>query len=101
MSKSLGVFVSSDKHLNKIIKLCKAAKKKDVEVTIFFTHFGTLLTKDSLFEELVGLARIDLCKVAFQSQGLRPPIPGIDEKCFATQARHAEVIGECDRYVVF
>ena len=101
MPKTLGIFVSSDKHLDKIIGLCRAAQRKGVEVTIFFSHLGTLLTQDSRFKELEGLARIDLCKVAFQSQGLRPPIPGIDEKCFATQARHAEVIGECDRYVVF
>ena len=101
MAKSLGVFVSSNQHVDKIIKLCKAAKNKDVDVTIFFTHLGTLLTKDSRFDELEGLARIDLCKVAFESQGLRLPVPGIDEKCFATQARHAEVIEECDRYVVF
>ncbi len=45
MAKSLGVFVSSDQHLDKIIKLCKAAKKKDVDVTIFLTHLGTLLTQ--------------------------------------------------------
>ena len=36
MRKSLGIFVSSDNHLNKIIKLCKAARKRDVKVTIFF-----------------------------------------------------------------
>ena len=101
MAKSLGIFVSSDQHLDKIIKLCKAAKKKDVDITIFFTHLGTLLTQEKRFYELKGLARITLCKVAFERQGLRPPVPGIGEKDFATQARHAEVIEECDRYVVF
>ena len=101
MAKSLGIFVSSDQHLDKIIKLCKAAKKKDVDVTIFFTHLGTLLIQGKKFDELKGLARMTLCKVAFESKGLRPPVPGIGEKDFATQARHAEVIEECDRYVVF
>ncbi|MEJ2588944.1 MAG: hypothetical protein P8165_15500 [Deltaproteobacteria bacterium] len=38
MPKSLGVLVSSDKHLDKVIKLCKAAKNKGVETTVFFTH---------------------------------------------------------------
>jgi predicted peroxiredoxin len=101
VAKSLGVFVSSDQHLDKIIKLCKAAKDKDVDVTIFFSHLGTLLTQEKKFDELKGLARMALCKVAFESQGLHPPVPGIGEKEFATQARHAEVIGACDRYVVF
>jgi sulfur relay (sulfurtransferase) complex TusBCD TusD component (DsrE family) len=46
MAKKLGVFVSSDQHLDKLIKLCKAAKAKgDVEVTIFFSHMGTMLTQ--------------------------------------------------------
>jgi len=43
MSKSLGIFVSSDQHFDKIIKLCKAAKKKDVDVTIFFYTFWDAL----------------------------------------------------------
>jgi predicted peroxiredoxin len=101
VAKSLGIFVSSDQHLDKIIKLCKAAKSRDVDVTIFFTHLGTLLTQDSRFAELQGLAGMTLCNVAFESLGLKPPVNGIGIKDFATQARHAEVIEECDRYVVF
>ncbi len=101
MAKSLGIFVSSNQHFDKIIKLCKAAKKKNVDTTIFFTHLGTLLTQEKRFNELKGLARMNLCKVAFERQGLSSPVPGIGEKDFATQAKHAEVIEECDRYVVF
>ena len=101
MGKSLGIFVSSDQHIDKIIKLCKTAKNKDIDVTIFFTHFGTLLTTDSRFAELEGLAEMSLCKVSFERQGLQPPVAGIDQKGFATQANHAEVIAACDRYVVF
>ena len=101
MAKTLGIFVNSDQHLTKIIKLCKAARDKDVDVTIFFSHLGTLLTQEKKFDELKDLARMALCKVAFERQGLHPPVPGIGEKEFATQARHAEVIDECDRYVVF
>lgn len=101
MPKSLGVFVSSDKHLDKLIQLCQAAKKKDVEVTVFFSHLGTLLTQDPRFAELEGLARMALCNVGFEAHGLKPPVPGIGEKDYATQARNGELIEECDRYVVF
>jgi len=45
MRKSLGVFVCSNNHLNKLIKLCKAAKKKGIDTTIFFTHLGILSPK--------------------------------------------------------
>jgi hypothetical protein len=101
MAKSLGVFVSSDKHLDKVIRLTKAARKKDVEVTIFFSHLGTLLTQDPRFGELEGMAKMALCNVGFESHGLKPPVPGIGEKDYATQARNGELIEECDRYVVF
>jgi hypothetical protein len=102
MAKSLGVFVSSNEHLDKIIKLCQAAKKKgDVEVTIFFSHLGTLLTQDPRFGELEGLAKMSLCNVGFESHNLKPPVVGIGEKDYATQARNGELIEECDRYVTF
>ena len=101
MARSLGVFVSSDKHLDKVIELCKAAGKKDVDVTVFFTHKGTLLTQDPRFAELEGLAKMSLCNVGFESHGLKPPVVGIGEKDYATQARNGELIEECDRYVVF
>ncbi len=101
MAKSLGIFVSSDKHLDKIIKLCQAAKKKGVEVTIFYSHLGTMLTQDPRFDELEGLAKMSLCNVGFESHNLKPPVVGIGEKDYATQARNGELVEECDRYVTF
>ena len=101
MAKTLGIFVSSDKHLDKIVEICKAAKNKEIDVNIFFTHLGTLLTQDPRFKELRGLANMAICKVGFESHGLKPPVPGIEEKDYATQARHGEIIDECDRYLVF
>ena len=101
MARHLGVFVSSDQHLDKLIRLCEAAKKKDVEVTIFFSHLGTLLTQDPRFGELEGLAKMSLCNVGLESHGLKPPVTGIGEKDYASQARNGDLIDECDRYVVF
>ncbi len=101
MARKLGVFVSSDRHLDKIIQLCEAAQEKDVDVTIFFSHLGTLLSQDTRFTELEGKAKMSLCNVGFDSHGLKPPVPGIGEKDYATQSRNGEMIEDCDRYVVF
>ena len=101
MAGSLGILVSSSEHLDKIIRLLKAAKKKEIDVTIFLTHLGTRLTREPRFRELEGLAKIAVCRVAFESNGIKPPVPGIDENDYTTQARHADMIHECDRYVVF
>ena len=102
MAKRLGIFVSSDQHLDKVINLCKAARDKgDVDVTIFFSHLGTKLTKDPRFGELEGMATMSLCNVGFESHDLKPPVQGIAESDFATQARNGELIEDEDRYLVF
>jgi 2,4-dienoyl-CoA reductase-like NADH-dependent reductase (Old Yellow Enzyme family) len=101
MGKKLGLYVSSDEHMEKIIKLCQAAKKKDVEVTIFLTHVGTRLTQDPRLEELLGLANVSLCKVAFEAQKLEKPMADLDEKAYTSQSFHAEMILDCDQYLAF
>ena len=101
MPKTLGIFVSSNNHLDKIIELCKAAKKKGVEIVIFFSHLGVLSTQDSRFSELDGLAKLSVCKVGVENHGLKTPIPGIRQEDYGTQALHGEIIEECDRYLVF
>lgn len=100
-SKKLGIFVSSDRHLDKIIRLCEAAVEKEVEVIIFFTHRGTLLTQDPRFSELEGKARMSLCRVSFESHGMESLMKWIDERAFGTQAKNVEMIEDCDRYLVF
>jgi hypothetical protein len=100
MSNSLGIFVSSNKHFDKVLKLCRAAKNKGIEVTLFFSHLGILLTQDPRFIEFEGL-KMSVCKVGFEAHGLKPPVPGIGEKNYTTQAVHAELIDDCDRYVAF
>lgn len=101
MAKTLGVFVTTNQYLDKLISLCRTAKSKDINVTIFFSHLGTLLTQDPRFGELKGLAKMALCNVGFESHGLKPPVVGIEERDYATQARHGEMLDECDRYLVF
>jgi len=100
MANALGIFVSSNQHLDKIIKLCNAAEKKGIEVSLFFSHTGVLLTQEPRFVELKGL-KMSVCKVGFEGYGLKPPVPGIGEKDYASQVMHAELIDDCDRYVVF
>ena len=102
MSKSLGIYVTSDKHMDKLIKLCQAAKKKNVEVSVFFTHLGTLLSMDQRLKELQGLAaRIALCNVGFESNNLQRSESIFDDKAYASQSWHAEMLHDCDRYLTF
>ena len=102
MSQLLGIVVATDKHLDHLINISRAAKDKGKEVLIFFTHKGVLLTQDPRFAELEPLAEMSLCNVSFEYFNLdkNVPIPGIPESAYATQARHGDLIERCDRYLV-
>lgn len=99
--KKLGILVSTDRHLDHLIGLVRAARDKEIEVSIFFTNRGVFLTRESRFSELEGLARMSLCKVSFEKFGLDKSrgIPGITVKDFAAQSRHTDLIESSDRYI--
>ena len=101
MADRLGILVCTDKHLDAVIALTTAAHQKGKKVQIFFTGRGVLLTQQSPFAQLVGKAKLSVCDVSFRANGLEGEVPGVGFKDFATQARNAEMISECDRYVVF
>lgn len=101
MAETLGILVSSDKHLDYVIKLTEAAHTKGKEVLIFFTGNGVLLTQRPEIEQLVGKAKMSLCDVSFKALGLEGDVPGFGPKDFATQTKNAEMAEKSDAYVVF
>lgn len=100
MAKTLGILVNTDKHFTYVHSLAKAANEKGIESQIFFTGPGVLLTQKSDFEQLVGLAKLSVCEVSFRANGLSGDVPGVGFKDFVTQAANAEMVVECDRYIV-
>ena len=101
MKKTLGIYVTTDQHLDTLIKLCRAAKKKEVVIKIFFTHLGTRLATDDRLIELNELADVALCKVGFEDHQLNVEDAKVNEKGFSSQSWHAEMIYDCDRYITF
>jgi hypothetical protein len=103
MPDSLGILVSSDRHLDYVVKLTEAAHKKGKDVQIFFTGSAVKLGFEPDFAKLVGLARLSMCDVSFRANGFHgreEEVPGVGFKDFATQARNAEMAAECTRYLV-
>ena len=101
MKKSIGIYVTSDRYLDKIIEVCKAAKTKGVETKVFFTHTGTRLCTDERMKELVDVATVALCKVGFEANELKPEDGYIDKQAYLSQSWHAEMIYDCHRYLTF
>ena len=100
---TLGILVSSDKHMDQVINLTQAAYDRGKQVHIFFTGAAVMLTLLPEFKDLVGRAALSICDVSFRAFGLHgreDEVPGVGFKDFATQARNAEMAAECNRYVV-
>ena len=96
----LGILVATRDSLNHLLGIVNAAAGQGVEVVVFFTGEGVMVTQDPRFGELGGRARLALCEVSFRALGLKGEVPGMGFKDFATQARHAEMLEECPHYVM-
>ena len=100
MAETLGILVTTKESLKHLLGLVAAAEKKGVSVTVFLTAEGVWLSQEPRFGELAGRAEISLCDVGFKGFGLKGEVPGLSEKNFATQARHAEMLADCTYYVM-
>lgn len=106
--EKLGILVPTNKNIDHLIGIAKAAKKAGKALCIFLTHDGCLITQDPKYQEfadIVGSDEIDeisLCNVGWEELGLKgQAIPaGMNPNDLATQSRHCRLIGTCDRYLV-
>lgn len=101
MTTSLGILVCTEKYLVHVIRLADAAHARGHPVEIFFTGAGVRLTQKADFRKLVGKARLSVCDSSFRANGFFGSVPGIGINDFVTHSRNAEMIRNCDRYVVF
>jgi len=99
MTDTLAIMVSNKESLPHLLGLVAAAGKRNVEVRIFFSGEGVLVTQEPRYVELVGHAKMSLCEVSFRALGLEGDVPGMGYKDFATQARHAEMLEDYPHYL--
>lgn len=100
MSDNLGIMVATKESLEHLLGLVAAAERKGVPVSVFLTAEGVWLSQEPRFAELAGRAEVALCDVGFKGFGLKGEVPGLGEKDFATQAKHAEMLADCKYYVM-
>ncbi len=110
MAQKLGICVATKGRMADVIGLTKAATKAGKEVEVFMTGEGVQLTKDPLFAQLVEVAKagssnphghVTVCEVSFIANGFKDKnLPGMRDKDFVTQGRNADMVEQCDRYVV-
>ena len=101
----LGILVPTDKYIDHLIGVARAAKKAGKALCIFLTHDGVRITQNPKYQELAEIVspdEISLCNVSWDEIGLKgQPIPaGMGPKDLASQYRHCALIKKCDRYMV-
>ena len=103
MAESLGIVVTTEKHLDHIVGLTKAARDGGKDVRIFFTAGAVKLCPTEEAQELVKAgADVSLCRVTYELLELdKQHGTEINGMTFGSQDDNAEIIAAVDRYVVF
>ena len=101
MPQTLGICVSHRDNFDCVLGLAKAAKAGGKHVEIFFTGDGVYQSQEPQFNALLGLGKVSICEVSYIANGFKGrPVEGLGDKDFVTQARNAEMVEECDRYII-
>jgi peroxiredoxin family protein len=103
MAESLGIIVATDKYLDHIVGLTKAARDAGKEVRVFFTAAGVKLVPDEKAQELVKAgANVTICDKTYTLFELdKAHGKDFEGMTFGSQDDNAENIDLVDRLVVF
>lgn len=97
----LGILVNSDRHLEAVAGLTKAALSKGHEVTIFTMDEGVRLLHEPVFRELCGMDRIKMSFCDHSTRMLEVPKEGLtDEIVCGSQYNNAVMNHEADKVIV-
>ena len=101
MPQTLGICVATNNNLDHAIGIATAAHAAGKEVQVFLTGEGVLLTQSPRFPELLKTSSVKVCEVSYMTNGLQgTETPGLVYKDYVTQGRNAEMVEECDRYLI-
>ena len=99
--RSLGICVTTRGNASHVLGLANAATRARVSTEVFLTGDGVQLIRDHRFQELVEGARVSVCDASFRAAGLDVgDAQGLTDKDFVTQWRNAEMVEQCDRYLI-
>ena len=102
MPEKLGICVVTRDNMAHLLGIARAARATGRHVEIFLTGDGVRLTQDSRFSQVIETAeKVWICEVSYIASGYKGrEVPGLKDKNFSIQARNAEMVEKCDRYLV-
>lgn len=101
MKGTLGICVTNSTSLPHLLGITRAAVRAGIRAEVFVTGEAARFTQDSRFAEVVAAADVGICEASYIAAGYQGmEIPGLVDKDFVTQARNAELVERCDRYLL-
>ena len=101
MAETLGICVATINAFDHLMGITLAANRADKKVEIFLTGEAVHITQNDRFMDLVQLAKVGVCEVSYLAYGYKDKeFAGLTDKDFVTQAANAEMVEECDRYLI-
>jgi peroxiredoxin family protein len=97
----LGILVNTERHLNDIIGLVKAASERGHEVIIFTMDVGTKLFKNPEYSELCKLSRVRMGFCDYNAKMFGVKTEGLHKEIVCgSQYDNAVMNHECDKVIV-
>jgi len=97
----LGILVTSDKHLNQVIGLVRAAVKKGLQVAVFCMDKGTLLINQQSFKDLCMLEGLDISLCRHSAEKMKIDMQKISKDIVCgSQFNNAMMQHESDKVIV-
>jgi hypothetical protein len=101
MSGTLGICATRRDSLPHLLGITRAARRAGKRVEIFVTGEAVFITQDPRFAEVIAKASVGICEVSYVAAGYQGvEIPGLVDNDFVTQARNAELVERCERYLL-
>jgi predicted peroxiredoxin len=97
----LGILVNTDRHLEHLKGLVKAARSKGHEVIIFIMDDGTNLLRDSYIDELGRTEGISVSYCCHNAKQRENDMPFISDSVISgSQMNNVEMYNDADRVIV-
>jgi predicted peroxiredoxin len=97
----LGILVNTDRHLDHLLGITRAAISKGHEVCVFSMDVGTKLLGDAALQELCAMSGVSMSFCEYNARGLNVSNEGIpDEIVCGSQYHNAVMVHDADKVIV-
>jgi hypothetical protein len=95
--KTLGIFITSDRHPEYALPLAKAARDQGLKVCIHFSGSGVRLVRRMDIDQLAAFAEISVCRESAAFFQVDHQLTDARRRTLVPSGRMAQIMRMCDR----